>query len=82
MSSSHTVLRYLHLTHLYIGVSSLPHCCSSLSPGPLQTFSLHVGLFVSTLSGLYMSYKYIRNRRLITTILLAGIIVPVVLTIF
>ena len=29
-----------------------------------------------------MSYKYIRNRRLITTILLAGIIVPVLLTIF
>jgi hypothetical protein len=41
-----------------------------------------MGLFVSALSGLYMSYKYIRNRRLITAILLAGIIVPILLTIF
>ncbi len=29
-----------------------------------------------------MSYKYIRNRKLITVLLLAGIIVPVLLTIF
>jgi hypothetical protein len=51
---------------------------------PLKFFFLLVaiGLFVSTLSGLYMSYKYIRNRALITAILLAGIIVPVLLTIF
>jgi hypothetical protein len=50
---------------------------------PLKIFFLVVaiGLFTSTLSGLYMSYKYIRNRKLVTAILLAGIIVPVVLTI-
>jgi len=50
---------------------------------PLKCFFLLVaiGLFVLTLSGIYMSYKYIRNRRLITAILLAGIIVPVLLTI-
>jgi hypothetical protein len=50
---------------------------------PLKYFFLlvSIGLFVSTLSGLYMSYKYIRNRRLITIILLAGIIVPVLLTV-
>ncbi len=41
-----------------------------------------IGLFTSTLSGLYMSYKYIRNRTLITALLIAGIIVPVLLTIF
>jgi hypothetical protein len=29
-----------------------------------------------------MSYKYMRNRRLVTAILLAGIVVPIVLTIF
>jgi hypothetical protein len=29
-----------------------------------------------------MSYKYIRNRRLITVILLGGIVVPVLLTVF
>ncbi len=168
MSSSHTVLRYLRLTHLYIGVFIAPALLFFAFTGALQTFSLHettrgssykppawavmlaqihkkqtpvvpvrkvlpsdkpadkattekaapetpqlpkplapssapteaprpthnalplkcffllvsIGLFVSTLSGLYMSYKYIRNRRLITTVLLAGIIVPVVLTTF
>jgi hypothetical protein len=51
---------------------------------PLKCFFLlvSIGLFVSTLSGLYMSYKYIRNRRLITVMLLGGIVVPVLLTIF
>jgi len=56
----------------------------SHDPLPLKCFFLlvSIGLFVSTLSGLYMSYKYIRNRRLITVILLGGIIIPVLLTIF
>jgi hypothetical protein len=56
----------------------------SHNPLPLKCFFLLVsaGLFVSTLSGLYMSYKYIRNRRLITMILLGGIIIPVLLTVF
>jgi hypothetical protein len=51
---------------------------------PLKCFFLlvSIGLFLSTLSGLYMSYKYIRNRGLITAILIAGIVVPVLLTIF
>jgi hypothetical protein len=50
---------------------------------PLKIFFLlvSIGLFVSTLSGLYMSYKYIRNRNLITAVLLAGIIIPILLTI-
>ena len=50
---------------------------------PLKIFFLlvSIGLFISTLSGLYMSYKYIRNRKLITAILVAGIIVPILLTI-
>jgi hypothetical protein len=54
------------------------------NPLPLKCFFLlvSIGLFVSTLSGLYMSYKYIRNRRLITVILLGGIIIPVLLTVF
>jgi hypothetical protein len=56
----------------------------SHNPLPLKCFFLFVsmGLFVSTLSGLYMSYKYIRNKRLITVILLGGIIIPVLLTVF
>jgi hypothetical protein len=50
---------------------------------PLKIFFLVVaiGLFVSTLTGLYMSYKYIRNRTLITAILIAGIVIPILLTI-
>jgi hypothetical protein len=56
----------------------------SHTPLPLKCFFLlvSIGLFVSTLSGLYMSYKYIRNKRLITVMLLAGIIVPVLFTLF
>jgi hypothetical protein len=165
MSSSHTLLKYLRLIHLYTGVFIAPALLFFAFTGALQTFSLHettrgssykppawavmlgqihkkqtpivpvrklpppdkqadkatqektqtsptppteapkpsgeaapkshnplplkcffllvsIGLFVSTLSGLYMSYKYIRNRRLITVILLAGIIIPVLLTVF
>jgi hypothetical protein len=50
---------------------------------PLKIFFLLVaiGLFISTLTGLYMSYKYIRNRTLITAILIAGIVIPILLTI-
>ena len=50
---------------------------------PLKIFFLLVaiGLFTSTLSGLYMSYKYIRNRRLATAILMVGIVVPILMTI-
>ena len=174
MSSSHTLLKYLRLTHLYIGIFIVPAVLFFAFTGALQTFSLHettrgssykppawavllaqihkkqtpvvpfrkvpppdkladktvpdkaaidkprapvatsqaapdaapkllpdaivpkphnalplkifflivaVGLFTSTLTGLYMSYKYIRNRALITAVLLAGVIIPVLLTI-
>jgi hypothetical protein len=48
---------------------------------PLKIFFLivSIGLFVSTLSGLYMSYKYIHNQILITVTLIAGIVLPVIL---
>jgi hypothetical protein len=51
---------------------------------PLKIFFLFVAmsLFVSTLTGIYMSYKYVRNGRLITAILAAGMILPVLLVIF
>jgi hypothetical protein len=170
MSSSHKLLKYIRLIHLYIGVFISPALIFFAFTGALQTFSLHettrgssykppawavtlaqihkkqtpivpvrktppsekqadksapekpqsltvspsqsapntaprpvpeavapkphnalplkcffflvaIGLFTSTLSGLYMSYKYIRNRALITVILFAGIILPVLLTI-
>ena len=47
---------------------------------PLKIFFLIVcvGLVVSTLSGLYMSYKYSRKRMSMSVALIAGVIVPVV----
>jgi outer membrane biosynthesis protein TonB len=174
MSSSHTLLKYTRLIHLYLGVFTAPALLFFAFTGALQTFSLHettrgssykppawavtlgqihkkqtpvvpvrklpppdkpadrpdkpndkpsdkpttdkspsapspnappkspeaptqkphnalplkifflvvaIGLFVSTLTGLYMSYKYIRNRTLITVILIAGIVIPILLTI-
>ena len=41
-----------------------------------------VSLFLSTLTGLYMSYKYVRNKALITISLVAGLIIPMLLTLF
>lgn len=51
------------------------------NPLPLKLFFLlvSIGLAISTLSGIYMSYRYARNRRLITAPLLAGVVVPVAL---
>ena len=48
---------------------------------PLKIFFLvvSIGLFVSTLSGLYMSYKYIHNKSLITITLIAGTVLPIIL---
>jgi hypothetical protein len=56
---------------------SKPH-----NPLPLKFFFLLVslGLFTSTLSGLYMSYRYSRNRKLLTALLITGIILPIALT--
>jgi hypothetical protein len=50
-------------------------------PLPLKIFSAFVafGLFVSTLIGLYMAYRYTRRPGLVTVLLLAGIVLPVVL---
>jgi hypothetical protein len=51
------------------------------NPLPLKLFFLlvSIGLFISTLSGLYMSYRYSRNRPLITALLIAGVIIPIAL---
>ena len=51
------------------------------NPLPLKLFFLlvSIGLFLSTLSGLYMSYRYSRNRPLITGLLIAGVVIPIAL---
>jgi hypothetical protein len=51
---------------------------------PLKIFFLLVslGLFVSTLTGIYMAYKFNRGKLLITGLLIAGVVVPIVLVSF
>jgi hypothetical protein len=48
---------------------------------PMKIFFLLVaiGLFISTLTGIYMSYRFTRNKLVVTALLLAGIIVPLLL---
>ena len=48
---------------------------------PLQIFFLlvSIGLFISTLTGIFMVYKFNRNKFVVTALLLAGIIVPLLL---
>jgi hypothetical protein len=49
------------------------------NPLPLKIFFLiaSIGLFANSLTGLYMSYKFTRNKALITSLIIAGIIIPV-----
>lgn len=48
---------------------------------PMKMFFLvvSIGLSLSTITGLYMSYKYCRNRVGVTAAFLAGVIIPVAL---
>jgi hypothetical protein len=48
---------------------------------PMKIFFLLVslGLFLSTLTGLYMAYRYSRGRLLITGLLFAGVILPLLM---
>jgi hypothetical protein len=48
---------------------------------PMKIFFLLVslGLFTSTLTGIYMAYKYNRSKLLVTGLLLAGILIPLAL---
>jgi hypothetical protein len=48
------------------------------NPMPLKYFFALVAwsLFISTFTGLYMAYKYSRNKVAITTVLVLGIVIP------
>ena len=48
---------------------------------PMKIFFLlvSIGLFISTLTGIYMSYRFSHNRVVITGLLIAGVIVPLLL---
>jgi len=48
---------------------------------PMKIFFLlvSIGLFTSTLTGIYMSYKFMRNRIVVTALLIAGTLIPLLL---
>src|SRR5580704_5156744 len=49
---------------------------------PMKLFFLLVStsLLLSTITGLYMSYTFVRNKAAITAILVAGLVIPILLT--
>ncbi len=49
---------------------------------PMKLFFalVSIGLFTSTLTGLYMAYTFIRHKPLVTGVLVAGIVIPILLT--
>jgi hypothetical protein len=51
---------------------------------PMKIFFLivSVGLFLSTVTGIYMSYRYMRNWLVITALLAAGVMLPLLLLLF
>jgi uncharacterized iron-regulated membrane protein len=48
---------------------------------PMKIFFLlvSIGLFTSTLTGLYMAYKYNSNKLVVTALVIAGILIPIAL---
>ncbi|MGA7155583.1 MAG: PepSY domain-containing protein [Acidobacteriaceae bacterium] len=48
---------------------------------PMKIFFLivSIGLFTSTLTGIYMAYRFNRSKLVMSAVLLAGILVPVIL---
>jgi hypothetical protein len=65
-------------------VASPPPAPAAHNPLPLRIFFLIVciGLVTSTFTGLYMSYNYVRNKRLVSLTLAAGVVLPLVLLLF
>jgi hypothetical protein len=51
---------------------------------PMKLFFLlvSIGLVISTFTGIYMAYKYNRNKSWVTGLLIAGIAVPLLLLLF
>jgi hypothetical protein len=61
--------------------AKIPDASSPKSHLPMKIFFLLVslGLSLSTLTGIYMAYKYSRSKLLISALLLAGAIMPLIL---
>jgi hypothetical protein len=54
----------------------------SLLPMKLFFLLVSIGLVISTFTGIYMAYKYNRNKSWVTGLLLAGIAIPLLLLLF
>jgi len=54
----------------------------SLLPMKIFFVLVSIGLFISTLTGLYMSYRYARNKVAISGALVAGVVIPLLLELF
>ena len=63
-------------------VDAPPAKVKNLWPMKIFFALVSIGLLLSTVTGLYMSYTYTRNTKLITAILLAGVVIPALLTFF
>ena len=61
-----------------------PASAHAVHPLPLRLFFLLVcfGLVMSTLTGLTMSYAYMRNKVLVAGLLVAGAVTPILLVLF
>ena len=51
---------------------------------PMKFFFLivSISLLTSTITGIYMAYKYVRNKTIVTACLAAGIVIPILLILF
>ncbi|MGH8184797.1 MAG: PepSY domain-containing protein [Rhodanobacteraceae bacterium] len=54
------------------------------NPGPMKLFfvAVSLSLLLSTLTGVYMGWRYTRNRRRYGAVLAAGVVVPALLMLF
>ena len=48
-------------------------------PEKLFFLLVSLGLFTSTLTGIFMAYKYERRKLLLTALLIAGVVIPLAL---
>jgi hypothetical protein len=62
--------------------AAIPAKKKNLWPMKIFFAVVSVSLLLSTLTGLYMSYKYVRNKKLVTACLIAGLVIPILLTFF
>ncbi|OOG64751.1 hypothetical protein B0E46_04895 [Rhodanobacter sp. B04] len=62
------------------GVDARPK--KNLLPMKIFFVVVSLGLLLSTLTGIYMAYRYSRKPRLISSVLVAGIVVPLLLLLF